>query len=80
MFTDLILQTATITCETPNDRDRTFINASLIERIHIHIGRASGLAYRSPVAFRELCNFPRVIYTRQVFFKIKAICIADYAK
>jgi len=36
MFTDFILQTATITCETLYDRDRAFMNASIIERIHMH--------------------------------------------
>jgi len=80
MFTDFILQTATITCETLCDRDRAFMNASIIERIHMHAECSSGLAYRSLVAFRELPrNFPRVV--RWIFFKIKVTPhIADYAK
>lgn len=85
-FADLILQTATITCETPNDRERAFINASLIERIHICILDAF-LAWHIdlPLLFVNFVIFRFVIfqrvYTRRIFFKIKpTTCVADYAK
>ena len=47
MFVDLILQTATITCETPYDHDRPFMNTSIIGRIYIYIECSSGLVYWS---------------------------------
>lgn len=52
----------------PNDRDRAFMNASIIGRVHMHIGRSSGLIHRSLVAFRELHNFPRIaLYMLNIF-------------